>query len=346
MSTTALSPAARDRARALHASALVIDGLQAAPMTPAHFERLMRGGIHAVNYTSATITHDFNATTLDLVNLHRTIAEHSDLVMHVRTSDDIVTARTTGRIGIIMGLQSATPVMNDVRFLEALYRLGVRIIQLTYNERNLIGDGCIERGNAGLSRFGIRVVEEMNRLGLIIDLSHCGEQTTLDAIERSSQPILITHANARALTPSPRNKSPEVLRRLEANGGVIGAAFWAPMAFRDPARRPTLEDFCDHVERLVETAGIDHVGLGSDLGEGESREYYEGMFAKGGGLYPEVTHMLGDWYDFDRRMIEGLDSAITFPKVTEGLVARGFTDEQVRKLLGENLLRVMRQVWG
>ena len=130
------------------------------------------------------------------------------------------------------------------------------------------------------------------------------------------------------------------------NGGVMGVAFWAPMTYKDPGIRPTLDDLLDHVDYLVGRMGINHVSIGSDLGEGESREYYESMFLRGGGLYPEITEDLGEWYGFDTRMVEGLESAVAFPKVTEGLLRRGYTDEDVRRILGENTLRLLRQVIG
>lgn len=332
--------------RELHSRALVIDGLQAAPMTPEHFERLRIAGIHAVNYTSASISHDFAHAALDFVRLRRAIDSNSGRVLLVLGVEDIGQAKQEGRTGIIMGLQNGRPVMDDTDYLESLYELGVRIVQLTYNERNLIGDGCVEKANGGLSRFGHRVVTEMNRLGMLVDLSHCGERTTLDAIHASSKPIAITHSNAKSVTPSPRNKSREVIRAMAERDGVIGAAFWAPMSYRDPARRPRFVDFLDHVDALVEQAGIDHVAIGSDLGEGESREYYEAMFARGGGTYPEVTEVLGDWYDFDNRMVEGLESAVAFPAVTAGLVSRGYTEGDVEKILGANLYRVLEAAWA
>jgi membrane dipeptidase len=126
----------------------------------------------------------------------------------------------------------------------------------------------------------------------------------------------------------------------------MGVAFWAPMTYKDPGIRPNLDDLLDHVDYLVGRMSINHVGIGSDLGEGESREYYESMFLRGGGLYPEITEDLGEWYGFDTRMVEGLESAVAFPKVTEGLLRRGYTDEDVRRILGENTRRVLRQVIG
>ncbi|MCB0225867.1 MAG: dipeptidase [Anaerolineae bacterium] len=342
---TTTDPTLAERAQALHADMLVIDALQAAPMTPTHFDRLQRGGIHAVNYTTANITSDFAAAALDLAKLHKTIEANSDQVLLVRTSQDILRAREEGKTGLIMGLQNAKPLMDNVDYVRILHLIGVRVIQLTYNERNFIGDGCVEQTNGGLSRYGRRVVADMNRFGMLVDLSHCGERTTLDAIEASAAPVVASHANAKSLCPSPRNKSDQVLKALAERGGVIGAAFWAPMAYSDPNKRPTMDEFFAHIDYLVERAGIDHVGIGSDLGEGESREYYEAMFAHGGGIYPEVTQALGDWYDFDHRMVEGLETAVVFPTLTEKLLSRGYTEEDIRKIMGGNFFRVMAEVF-
>jgi membrane dipeptidase len=340
-----VEPPVAERARALHRESVVVDGLQAAPMTPEHFARLRRGGIRVVNYTAVRVTSDFAAAALDIAAFLRTVRAHADQVLVVRTGRDIDRAVADDRIGLVIGMQNGKPVMDSPEYVGLLHLLGVRIIQLTYNDRNLLGDGCVERANGGLSRLGRRVVEAMNRHGVLVDLSHCGEQTTLDAIEASRAPVAVTHSMARALCPSPRNKPDAVLRALAANGGVMGAAFWAPMAYRTPDRRPTMDDFFAHVDHLVQQAGVDHVGIGSDLGEGESREYYEAMFTRGGGLYPEVTAALGAWYDFDHRMVEGMETATMFPRVTEGLAARGYSDADIRKIMGGNFLRVFRQVF-
>lgn len=339
-------PEISKKAKALHFDSLVFDGLHCAPMTAEHFERLKLGGIDILHYTSVKVTDDFGAAVLNLHKLFKVIEEHSDKVLLVQSSADITRAQETGKIGIIAGFQNASPIMDKLEYLEIFYTLGVRIIQLTYNERNLLGDGCVESANGGLSRFGRWVVEEMNRLGMLVDPSHCGERTTLDAIEISTSPVLITHSNAKALCPSMRNKSDKVLQALVKNNGVIGVAFWGPMAYKDPNVRPKFQDFLDHIDYLVEHTGIDHVSIGSDLGEGESREQYESMFIGGGGLYPEVTRDLGDWYTFDDRMVEHLDTAVNFPLLTHGLLERDYSETDVKKIMGGNIMRIFKEVVG
>lgn len=335
-----------DAAESLHSSSLVIDSLEAAPMNPEHFARLQRGGVDVVNYTCAKVTDNFSSAALNVHSLLKLIEANPDKVLLVRDTSDIKTAHEENKIGLIAGFQNGTPIEDKIEYIELLHGMGVRVIQLTYNERNRLGDGCVEAANGGLSRLGRRAVQEMNRIGMVVDVSHCGEQTSLDAIEMSSSPVLISHANAKVLCPSLRNKSDAVMDALVENGGVMGVAFWGPMTYKDPDVRPVFEDFLDHVDYLVERMGVNHVGIGSDLGEGESREYYEAMFLRGGGLYPEITVDLGDWYSFDTRMVEGLGSAITFPTVTEGLLKRGYSNDEIRKILGENTLRVLKQIIG
>jgi membrane dipeptidase len=335
-----------ERAAALHRAALVIDGSEAAPMTPAHFDRLHKGGINALNTTVIkNMAADFSDGVLHIQDMLETIQKYSDRVTLVRKTADIQQAQAQGKIGVILGLQNARPIMSDLRYLRLLHNLGVRIIQLTYNERNLLGDGCIEKANGGLSRFGRAVVKEMNRSGVLVDASHCCEQTTIEAIEESELPIAITHSNAKALSPSPRNKADPVLKLLAKHGGVIGAVMWAPIAYSDPKKRPGRKEFFAILDHLVQQAGIDHVGIGSDNGEGETREEYEAMFKHGGGSYPEITAILGDWYGWEGRMVEGMEQVTVFPEITEELLKRGYKDEDIRKILGGNWLRLYGAVW-
>lgn len=172
--------------------------------------------------------------------------------------------RTTAarRIGLLYYVQNATPIEDDVTRLDDLHRRGVRIVQLTYNTRNLLGDGCLERTDSGLSRFGLEVVAGLNARRMLVDLSHCGEATTLDGIAHSTAPVAITHAGCRAVFDHPRNKSDAVLRRLADRGGVIGIFQINP--YLGPAERNTLDDVLRHIDHAIATCGIEHVGIGSD----------------------------------------------------------------------------------
>ena len=171
-------------------------------------------------------------------------------------------ARTAGLIGVMYYTQNASPIGDDASRLDALHALGVRIVQLTYNTRNLLGDGCLERTNAGLSRFGLEVVEGLVARRMLVDASHCGEATTLDAISAATRPVAVTHAGCRAVYDHPRNKSDAVLKALADRGGVIGIYQINP--YLGPRERNTLDDYLDHLEHAVRVAGIEHVAIGSD----------------------------------------------------------------------------------
>lgn len=320
---------------------IFIDGTEGAPMTREHFVRLKNGGVNIVINTVAGVKDDFSQATLKIHKLYKSISENKDKAMLIRSNEDIYIAKRENKIGVIIGFQSPSPINNNIEYLFLLYKLGVRSIQITYNERSLLGDGCLEEANAGLSRFGKKIIQEMNKSGILVDLGHCGERTTIEAIEYSKTPVIISHANPKAICPSPRNKADDILKCLAEHNGVIGVAFWAPIAYINPNTRPVVDDIFAHIDHLVNRIGIDHVGIGSDLGEGESSEGWDETFLVGGGIYPEVTGMLGSWFCLDNQYIDGLESVAYFSKVGEVLYSHGYQEIDVNKILGGNFLRVL-----
>jgi membrane dipeptidase len=330
------------RAAALHRRLLVIDASQSAPVTPEHLDRIRAGGIDTVSTTIVHPEADFAASVRAAGRALALVERHRAEVVHVRTAGDVTRAQAEGRIGLALAFQHA-PV-DQPGDLAVFHQLGVRTIQLTYNTRNALGDGCVESPDGGLSRYGREVIRVMNRLGLLVDLSHCGDVTTREAILYSEVPVAITHANARALCDSLRNKSDRTLEALARRGGVIGANWWSPMNHNGLGRRPTVDEFFQHVDHLVRVCGIDHVGFGSDMGEGQDRAVWDAAFARGG-RFPEITGHL-PWFGYESRMVDGLDSTTKFGRVTEELVRRGYGEEAIGKLLGGNFLRLFGQVWG
>jgi membrane dipeptidase len=204
----------------------------------------------------------YEGTVRALAFLDREIAAHPDAFVAVRTAADIRQAKESKRLGLIAGFQDATMLEGDLSRVDKFHELGVRIIQLTYNVRNLLADGCLEPGNAGLSNFGRDVVARMNELGILVDLSHCGRRTTLDAIAASKKPAAATHTGCAALVDVPRNKTDEQLKQLADRGGVAGIYL---MPFLRASGQPAAEDFVRHVEHAVRVCGEEHVGVGSDL---------------------------------------------------------------------------------
>jgi membrane dipeptidase len=206
---------------------------------------------------------------------------------------------------------------------------------LTYQNRNLVGYGCNEKNDCGLTRFGENVVKEMNRLGLLIDLSHVGTKTTMNAIELSEKPCAFTHTCARSLFDHIRNKSDEQLQALSEKGGVIGIAAYSP--FYHHTKRPKVEDYLDQIDYMVELVGIDHIGIGLDQVYGRDPAFHENVKQ----TYPEVVMS----YQWDTIYPEGLEDITKLPKITEGLVKRGYSKRDIKKILGENFLQLFEKVW-
>ena len=305
---------------------------------------MKQSGITAFNWTVCHTSDDLEAALLAVADGLELIAAHPDDLVLVRTAADIERAKADGKVGLIFGPQNAKPAETDPRLFRILHEVGIRIVQLTYNERNLYGDGATEAANAGLSNAGRRAIEEMNRLGLLIDLSHCGDRTTLETIASSSQPVAITHANSRSVFNSPRNKTDEALKLLAAGGGVVGLTLWSPMV-GSVQGWPTADDFLKHVDYVANLIGPRHIAIGTDHSEGTPREPWERSFGPTG-AYSSVTGGLGEWYAYDTRFIKDGMSCLDLRTLSTGLGRLGFSPDELRGILGGNFLRLFRQVWG
>ena len=246
-----------------------------------------------------------------------------------------------------MGWQNTRPVADDLDRLYFFRRLGLRVMQLTYNFRNAFGDGCLEPEEAGLTLLGRDAVRIMNELGIAIDLSHVGQRTMLDAIEASSQPVIITHANARTLANLERNKTDDIIKAVAQKGGVIGASIYGPMCWdQNPARKPTIDDYIRHLEYIVDLAGIERVAFGTDLATGTDyrRMAFERSHWRRWEGINRFNRVFGE--QIPARYLADCNKHSDLPKVTEALVRRGWTEEQVRAYLGGNLKRVLNGIWS
>jgi membrane dipeptidase len=250
-------------------------------------------------------------------------------LIHVLAVDDIYRAKREGKLGVGFHFQNSRPVEHDLGLLVTLHRLGLRVMQLTYNEKNQVGDGATERTDAGLSKFGIKMVEEMNRLGIVVDCSHVGYRTTMDAMEVSKVPVVFSHSNAHGVFASKRNIKDDQIKALARSGGVIGMngfpGFVSRDSFVDKTRGPSLAQLLDHVDYIAKLVGTDHIGVA----EGYRRYGYETD------TYPEPP-----WH-----YPSGIDDISLLPNFTKGLLARGYSGPDVRKILGENFIRVFKQAW-
>jgi membrane dipeptidase len=325
----------RQHAMKLHEEIIIIDGLNASHFfNESVLRRLRQGGITAFNGTVAA-WHSLHDTMNLIADYYRLFKDHPDLLMPVRSAGDIRKAKERGCTGMIFGFQDTAPIDGNLRMLAVYHALGVRVIQLTYNEENAVGFGCMAGEDKGLTSFGREVVAEMNRLGILVDLSHCGHKTTMNAIEASKGPVAFTHANPLALAKSLRNKRDEAFRSLAAKGGVAGAVLlpsWLTLH-----GQAGLEDYLNAVDYLVRLMGIDHVGLGTDFMEEIPAET---MTTALKGISAED---LAQFYS--STIVEGLESPVKFPRVTEGLLSRGYSPLDVKKIMGGNWVRLYEEVW-
>ena len=299
-------------------------------------ESWRRSGVDAVQVTLGGMelgTHDWEANVRDIARWHRRAAIGESMAI-CATGADLLRAREQGRVGILLGIQDTLQIGTDLGRLETLYGLGVRVVQLTYNRRNLVGDGCTERHQSGLSRFGLELVRELNRLGMVIDVSHSGVATTNEAVEASERPAAYTHTACRALFDHPRAKSDEQLRLIAERDGYVGIV---AVPFFLGKGGGSIADMIEHVAHAAEIVGIDRVGIATDWGfwstdfPQELHEMTMTHFGATSGFRPQDGLELGvsldgfvDWEDW--------------PQITRGLLARGFADDEIRGILGGNWL--------
>ena len=257
-------------------------------------------------------------------------------------SADIDRAVNDGSIALIYYTQNATPIGDDVARLDALHQLGVRIVQLTYNTRNLLGDGCLERTNAGLSTFGLAVMEGMKTRRMLVDVSHSGEATSLDAIRLSGAPVAITHAGCKTVFDHPRNKSDSVLRAMANGGGVIGIYQINP--YLGPNERNTLDTYVAHIEHAINVAGIEHVGIGSDREHRtipDTPEEKQKLIDELSRLRP-VTAATFRWPFF----ISELNHPRRMETIRRALEARRRPAADIDRIMGGNFHRLFRETIG
>ncbi|MBL8269664.1 dipeptidase [Steroidobacter sp.] len=305
-------------------------------------------GVTAINVTVGAVGNGpglYEDTIQGIADYDAEIARHGDRLLKVLTAGDIQTAKSSGRLGLIFGFQDSSVLGGEVTRLSQFHGLGVRVVQLTYNRRNLVGDGCLEPGDGGLSVFGREVVAEINRLGLLLDLSHASARTIADGIAAANRPMTISHTGCRALVDVPRNTHDRELKALADKGGVAGIYF---MPFLRASGQPRSEDLIRHLEHAVNVCGEDHVGLGTDgtisgtkldaAFAQVQREFYEkrrklGIAAPGEAA--DVFNLIPDYNDPRR-----------FVTLADDLSRRGWSEARIEKILGANFARLFKDVWG
>ena len=276
--------------------------------------------------------------------IHKLFNTRDDIIL-VRSSEDIRRAKKEGKLGVMLNFQGPGPVEYNLDLVHMYKALGVGVVQLTYNVRNQFGNGILERGDSGLSKMGIALVKELNTAKMIVDVGHTGEKTAMDAIEFSETPVIISHANSRNKFDSNRNVPDRLIKAIADNGGFIGAVMYPPFVRKEP--KPTLNDYIDHIEYLVELVGDDHVSISSDyfgaqwgvVSDEEAEKLYERNIAAG--AWDKETYPAPPWV-----YPEGIETPKTLYNLTDGMLKRGFPKESIKKIWGENWMRVMKEVWG
>ena len=320
----------------LHDDLIVFDGLIVSKWSREVFEDMRRGGITAANCT-CSVWENFRATMDNLAQWKRWFREHGDLLIQVFGTGDIRLAKEQGKTGIVLGFQNVSAFEDQLGYVQLFKDLGVGIVQMAYNTQNLIGSGCYESRDGGLSDFGREIVNEMNRAGIMCDLSHVGAVTSEEVIEASAKPVCYSHCLPSGLKAHPRNKSDAQLRLIAEQGGFIGVTMFP--AFLAKGTDATVADYVEAIDYVVNLTGEDCVGIGTDFTQGYGADFFEWL-----------THDKG----YARRLTEfgeivnpeGMRTLGEFPNLTAAMNDAGWPEAKIRKIMGGNWVRVLAEVWG
>ncbi len=341
-----------------YADAIVIDGCTSPgnsasdfpkPLTDAEVADVRRSGLTCLCITVGGVANEspdaaFVQVVSEISYWETQIDRHPDVLTRIRSAADVDAAKRQGRTGLCYAFQDGISFQTDLTRLEVFHRLGVRVIQPTYNRRNLLGDGCLEPDNAGLSKTGVEAIERLNALGILVDLSHCGRKTASDALRVSTKPVVFSHTGCAAVAEHPRNRTDAELRAMADKGGVAGIYF---MPYLRVGFQPTAADVIRHLEHAVNVAGEDHVAIGSD--GGISAEVVDEAFKKN---FAEITRARAEAgiaapgeTETGYLFAADLNTPRRLETLADQLAARGWSDARIEKVLGLNLRRVFAAAW-
>ncbi|NYT22395.1 membrane dipeptidase [Alcaligenaceae bacterium] len=320
----------------LHRSSIVFDGLVVAKWNREAFERMRQGGLTAANCTIC-IWQGVRETMANIAQFKAWFEEFSDIIVACRSVQDIRAAKRAGKVGIVLGWQNSSGIEDRIDLLPVYKELGVGFIQLTYNTQNYVASGCWEKRDGGLSFFGEHFVHEMNRVGIVVDLSHVGSRSASDAIAASTRPCAYTHICPSGLLEHPRNKTDDQLRAIVDKGGFVGVAAYAP--FMKRGADSTLEDVIDMYEYVINVCGEDQVGIGTDFTEGQDEAFFD-YVRKDKGHGRRMVPSTGT-----APTVRGFGSLTSYPALTREMERRGWPERRIVSVLGENWLRFLERVW-
>lgn len=338
---------------AMYRRSVVIDGLANAgtfniiwpplgPLSPGQLANITASGITAINHTVTVGQADFESVTAGLAFWGNQVDLHADRLCVIKKYVDLIRAKQESKLGLIFGFQRTNMLGDQLARIELFRNLGVRIMQISYNDRSLYGDGCLEPANGGLSFLGRQAVAEMNRVGVAVDLSHCGQKTTAEGIEASKKPVLISHAGCNAVHVHPRNKNDAELRAMAEKGGVVGIFL---MPFLDVTAQRTTELVVKHIEHAIQVCGEDHVGIGSDLSITPIDETSE--YQAAAARFVQTRKASGN-------AAPGEDLPLYIPELNRpdrmqllavALERRGYPLAHIEKIIGGNFARVFKDIW-
>ena len=318
---------------------MLIDGLQYCNWSEKIFKQWRASNLTAVHVT-ISYHEQFRETVSNFEQWNSWFEKYPSLIMPAFYAEDVETANKQNKTAVIFGFQNPSPIEDDIGLVEILHRLGGRFMQLSYNNQSLLATGCYEENDPGITRMGKEVIKEMNRVGMVVDMSHSSERSTFEAIELSSRPIVISHANPSFWHPAKRNKSDEIIKELSNSNGMLGFSLY-PHHLNN-STQCSLEDFCSMIARTADLIGIDHIGFGSDLCQDQPDSIVEWMrvgkwtkeldYGEGSASNPGFPDM-PSWFRDNR----------DWHNIIEGLKKQGFSNDEINKIKGENWLSFFRK---
>jgi microsomal dipeptidase-like Zn-dependent dipeptidase len=321
---------------------VTIDCLQYCNWSGGIFDQMAEGALDAVHVTIC-YHEDFRETVSNMSQWHRLFEAYPERIVHGRTSADVILAQQSQRTAVFFGFQNCSPIESDIGLVEVCHQLGARFMQLSYNNQSLLASGCYEEVDSGITRMGRQVIAEMNRVGLVVDMSHSGERSTLEAIAASARPIAITHANPASWHDALRNKSDTVLKALAESGGMVGFSLY-PHHLRDGSDC-SLQSFCRMVAYAADLIGVNHIGIGSDLCQDQPDSVVAWMrngrwtrqtdFGEGSVAAPGFPAQ-PSWFQDNR----------DFPNIRRGLEEVGLDQDSVAAVMGGNWLAFFEKSFG
>lgn len=319
----------------MHDDIIVIDGLIISKWERSTFEDMRRGGITAANCT-VSVWEGFQDTMNNIAEMQKHILDNSDILMQVNSTADIKKAKQENKTGIMLGFQNAHAFEDKLGYIGLFKQVGVGIVQMAYNTQNLICTGCYEE-DKGLSDYGREVVDEMNRVGILCDLSHVGRKSARDIISHSKQPVCYSHCLPAGLKEHPRNKSDEDLKFIAERNGFVGVTMFPP--FLPKGTDSTVDDYVEAIDYIVNIVGEERVGVGTDFTQGYDRPFFDW-----------ITHDKG----YGRKLTEfgeiinpkGMQVIGDFPNLTAAMQKAGWSDTKVERIMGQNWVKLLEEIWG